>query len=323
MPLPRPQDLVFTLFGEYLLHRPGPVWVGSLIALLEPLGLSPGSSRTVLSRMTRKGWFRTAREGRNSFYSLTDRGRRLLQKGEARIYRPPRDEGWDGRWFLIAYSIPEDTRHLRDRLRVRLSWIGFGSLGNGLWISPHPVEDEVAEVARELEVEEHVEVFRARHLGPSDADRLVASCWDLAGVNDRYRDFLKRHGEAFRDARAAALGGGMEPEECYVRRFELIHEYREFPLVDPRLPRALLPEGWVGEEARELFQAYHELLEEPADRYVDQVLEEGRGADGRGGRAGGRGGRRRVRDPGAGDDAVNGAVGSTTTRPRNEPGRVR
>ena len=36
----RPQDLVFTLFGEYLLHRPEPVWVGSLISLLETFGLS-------------------------------------------------------------------------------------------------------------------------------------------------------------------------------------------------------------------------------------------------------------------------------------------
>jgi len=52
----RPQDLVFTLFGDDLLHQQGPVWVGSLIALLEPLSLSEAAVRTVLSRMSGKGW---------------------------------------------------------------------------------------------------------------------------------------------------------------------------------------------------------------------------------------------------------------------------
>ena len=51
----RPQGLVFTLFGEYLLERSDSVWVGSLIALLEPFGLTEGGARTVLSRMAKKG----------------------------------------------------------------------------------------------------------------------------------------------------------------------------------------------------------------------------------------------------------------------------
>lgn len=32
----RPQDLTFTLFGEYLEHLGRPVWVGNLIARLRP-----------------------------------------------------------------------------------------------------------------------------------------------------------------------------------------------------------------------------------------------------------------------------------------------
>jgi len=36
----RSEDLVFTLYGDYIRHRGGEAWTGSLIELLGPLGLS-------------------------------------------------------------------------------------------------------------------------------------------------------------------------------------------------------------------------------------------------------------------------------------------
>jgi phenylacetic acid degradation operon negative regulatory protein len=57
---------------------------------------------------------------------------------------------------------PGELRPLRDRLRVRLSWLGFGSLGNGLWISPHDVAERVREIGEELGVTAHLELFRGR-----------------------------------------------------------------------------------------------------------------------------------------------------------------
>jgi phenylacetic acid degradation operon negative regulatory protein len=267
----RPQDLVFTLFGDYLLHRDGAVWVGSLIALLRPLGLSPGGTRTVLSRMVAKGWLMAERVGRRSYYALTVRGRRLLDEGEARIYDPPRDEPWDGLWYLVAYSVPEEQRQLRDRLRVRLQWLGFGQLGNGLWLSPHRVRAEVNALADELGVGEHVEIFRAQYQGYSSNDHLVARCWDLPSVAARYGDFLARWGPE--SERLATSTEGLTPEFAYVRRFWLIHEYRAFPLIDPYLPHRLLPDDWPGEAAAAVFDAYHEFLTAPAARYVESVLE--------------------------------------------------
>lgn len=281
MSQPRPQDLVFTLFGEYLLHREGPVWVGSLIALLIPLGLSEGAVRTVLSRMAAKGWLTSRRRGRNSFYSLTVRGRKLLEEGKARIYHPPRDEPWDGRWSLIAYSIPEDVRHLRDRLRSRLSWLGCGSLGYGLWISPHDVREELRAIADELGISDHLEVFRGEHEGFSDNQRLVTRCWDLEELNARYEEFVRTHLPGLERCQRRADSGGLFPEECFVERFRLTHQYRQFPLADPFLPRSLLLPDWAGDCAAQLFERYHDLLTEPADRYVDSVLEEAPGGAGR------------------------------------------
>jgi phenylacetic acid degradation operon negative regulatory protein len=268
----RPQELVFTLFGEYLLDRKEAVWVGSLISLLQPFDLSEGAVRTVLSRMARKGWLDAQRVGRNSFYDLTPRGRRLLEEGQARIFHPSWGTPWDGSWFLLAYSIPEDVRHLRDRLRDRLAWLGFGSLGNGLWISPHDVETEVCELAEQLGIEQHLECFRARRVGDRDAEGLVANCWDLPAVSRHYCDFLGRWTADLERCKVGVPTGVVTPEECFTLRFDLIHEFREFPLEDPYLPRPLLPPDWAGEPATKLFHALHDLVAGPADAYVDSVL---------------------------------------------------
>lgn len=269
----RPQELVFSLFGEYLLDRPGPVWVGSLIELLAPLGLSEGAARTVLSRMARKGWLESERRGRTAWYELTAKGQTLLRRGAERIYHRARDESWDGNWYLITYSIPEEDRELRDRFRVRLAWLGCGSLGGGVWISPNDVHDPIAEFVGELGIEQQVEVFRAHHMGFSDARRLVASCWDLASVGRRYTAFIRRFNPLYLKSRAAANDRTLSSKHAYVQRFELIHEYRQFLALDPYLPRPLLPPNWGGECAAWLFEAYHELLSKHADRYVDAVLE--------------------------------------------------
>ncbi|NIR60579.1 MAG: phenylacetic acid degradation operon negative regulatory protein PaaX, partial [Gammaproteobacteria bacterium] len=154
--------------------------------------------------------------------------------------------------------------------------LGFGLLGNGLWISPHRVQGEVNEVAGELGVADHIEIFRAEYRGYSSAAHLVGRCWNLPEIERRYMDFLARHGPAFE--RLSRGGERSLPEEAYVRRFWLVHEYRVFPLLDPYLPRELLPADWHGEAAAVLFDAYHDLLTAPAEQYVDSVLEVYEGA---------------------------------------------
>jgi phenylacetic acid degradation operon negative regulatory protein len=273
----RPQDLIFTLYGDFLRQRVEPVWVGSLIGLLEPVGLTATNVRTVLSRMAGKGWLEAEREGRRSYYGLTARGRRLLEEGASRIYDPPRQDEWDGEWTLLSYSIPEDRRALRDRLRVQLSWLGFGSLGNGLWVTPHDVRERLAAVAAELEVAEYLEVFRGAHVGGSDPTRLVRQLWDLDGLNQRYEAFVARH---LSDCVRLKEEGpdSVAPVTAYEARFRLVHEYRAFPLLDPFLPRPLQPSDWAGECALALFRHYHDLLAAPADRFVSSLVEVSRPA---------------------------------------------
>lgn len=267
----RTQFIVFTLFGDYILPREGKIWTSSLLYLLELLGVSERAARSTLSRMSRKGWLTARRQGRHSQYSLTARGWALLKQGEQRIFEPPLSN-WDGLWHMAVYSLPEEKHRLRRFLRQNLTWLGFGSLAPGTWISPHNRKPEVESLCRELGVMDYVELFSGMHLGHSSDQELVRRCWDLPGLENQYRDFIARYQPEFHQCQSGTNGNIPDPEECFVRRFWLTHEFQSFPLKDPNLPIELLPPGFAGVQARKLFLNYRLLLSDRANAFVDDVI---------------------------------------------------
>ena len=268
----RSRKLVFTLYGDYLRDRADEVWVGSLIQLLAPLGMSAQAVRSTLSRMQRRGWFTTHKRGRHSYYALTVKAKWLLDEGEERLFAPGTPQSWDGRWHLASYSVPEARRELRDRLRQRLVWLGFGQLSPGTWISPYPLPDGLLDWLRATGAGEYADVFVADY-GGEDARSLVARAWNLDGLERTFRDFIRTHRPLYEAALNDAGESGMSGVDAFARRFDLTQEFLDFPYVDPGLPPELLPPDWPGEEVRTLFREYHSLLASTADAYVDEVIE--------------------------------------------------
>jgi len=266
------QDMIFTLYGDYIRHRGGEAWTGSLIELLDLFGLSGQAVRSTLSRMSQKGWLKSRKVSRYSFYSQTSKFLNLLEEGAQRIFQP-RCDPWDGRWYLLTYSIPESKRHLRRRLRERLLWLGFGALNHATWLSPRDLRDDVEQAVDGLRVRPYVEFFTAEHHGFSSDEEIVARCWDLKRLNDYYADFIARYESSFQECQTqSTTNNDPDPQMCFVQRFMLIHEYRSSSYVDPNLPLELLPDDWLGERATQVFQQHHGLLVEKAEAYVDSVL---------------------------------------------------
>ena len=264
-----PRSLLFTLYGDYV-HPLGQeeVRVGALVRLAEELGVSSGALRSALSRMGREGWLAARRNGGNPRYRLTQRGRGLIEEGIGRIYGRHR-AAWDGRWLLVSYSLPERRRDQRDRLRQGLSFLGFGSLGNGIFVSPHDSRAQVRELIARHGVEADVTMHHGTLEWPSDPAQVVARAWDLKGVEERYAEFLER---TRRELEAAAE---LDEPESFRRRFLLTHEFRRFLFSDPELPDRLLPPGWVGTSARQAFLEYNRRLRRRAERFYLGIAENG------------------------------------------------
>lgn len=268
----RTQILIFTLFGEYIVPRKGKTWTKSLLELLTVLGVSERAARSTLSRMCGKGWLVSERVGRYSRYSLTRIGQRVVRSGEIRIFETRRKD-WDDRWHMVVYSIPEGKRSIRSSLRTSLKWLGFGRLAPGTWISPNDRRSEVEEVLEGLAARAYTVYFGGMELFFASTEEIVERCWDLKALNSEYERFLNIHMpsyEAF--TKGLKRGNPFSPTECFRQRFWLTLEYGQFPRRDPNLPKVLLPTNWLGTRASKMFHEYHQLLREPSETFVTDVL---------------------------------------------------
>ena len=260
------RSIVFDLFGEYIRYDGGEIGLRGLVELLAPFGIGEDVVRVLMARLRREGWFESSRVGRQSRYSLTDEGWKLLDTGRERIFeRPP--EPWPGQWCLAIYSVPESARASRDRLRKTLTWLGFGPLAASAWVSPHDRRAQVAE-AWKGETDGRLQLLMAKSGGLDEDREMAARCWDLAGLDAAYAEFV----EKWEPQVTAWQRRQPEGAEALVERTRLIHEYRMFPFKDPDLPVELLPSGWKGRQAHDLFVAGFGLLRTPAVAHYQQVL---------------------------------------------------
>src|SRR4051794_40037867 len=72
---PRPQALLLTFFGGYVLGRGVAVATGSVLEVLGSVGVSEHATRSTLSRMARRGLLSRERRGRQVYLGLTPRSR--------------------------------------------------------------------------------------------------------------------------------------------------------------------------------------------------------------------------------------------------------
>jgi phenylacetic acid degradation operon negative regulatory protein len=259
------RSLVFDLFGDYLRYRGGEARLRSLVSLMGCFDVSEATVRVVMARLRKEGWLSSRRDGRETVYTLTGTAWDLLDEGRERIFRRARGP-WDGQWHMVIYAVPESERGLREQLRKKLAWLGFGALSSSVWVSPHDrtglLKDAFAD-----EPTVRLDVFRSRSAGLA-ADREIAMrSWDLEGLDRAYAEVLA----TYRPRLSAYRAGELQGADALVERMGLIHDYRRFPFRDPDLPPELLPENWSGRVAHEVFLEAHGLLRGPAEAWVDAL----------------------------------------------------
>ena len=275
---PKAKSLVVTVWGDSIAPHGGAVWLSGLIRLLAPFGINERLVRTSVYRLAQEGWLAARQDGRRSLYRLTRHGQRRFEHAYRRIYAPPATDPWDGGWHLVIVPPATLDESSRRELRKELGWDGFGVLGPGLFARPAPPGDEAAlnETTRALGIGRRVAVVTARALpnGAGSIASLSGDCWDLKSVATAYRGFVARF-----QGVAGALGHGADPtpQQCFVLRTLLIHEFRRVTLHDPQLPAELLPSNWPEAAAYALCRDLYRLTHERAERHLAAILETSRG----------------------------------------------
>jgi phenylacetic acid degradation operon negative regulatory protein len=262
------RSLLLTVLGEYVLPGREPVWTGALVRALGLVGVAEKAARQALARTAAEGWIVSSRHGRLARWQLTDAGRRLLTDGAERIYSFGQDgRRWDGRWLIVLVPAtdrgtgpegrPPRSSQARHGIRTRLTWAGFGGLPGGVWVCPDPErEGEARFILADLGLADASISFTAKHGSIGAQQDIVSRAWDLSALEARYAEFI---------AEFAGLIPVTDAETLTAQTL-LVHEWRRFPFLDPRLPRDLLPAGWPGGDAADLFSARHAAWSDGAGR---------------------------------------------------------
>lgn len=253
------RSALFDVYGDHLRARGSQAPVAALVRLLDPVGIAGPAVRTAISRMVMQGWLEPVQIGGGRGYRTTERANRRLDDTGNRVYRRE-VHTWDGRWHL-AFVTPPASRAARTRLRAGLTFIGYAEIADHVWVSPY----ERAELPSVLEREAATaSTARADHFDPPPI-----GAWDLAALRAAYDGWITAAGDLVAQHLAAHED---EDEAAFAARFHLVHEWRKFLFTDPDLPPTLLPVGWPGHAAAELFTAEAARLKPGADRFVARCL---------------------------------------------------
>ncbi|MEV0380338.1 PaaX family transcriptional regulator C-terminal domain-containing protein [Nonomuraea sp. NPDC050643] len=260
--------MTLTFLGDHVYGRGICVASQSFIEAFARVGISEEATRSALTRMVRRGLLRRQRSGRRMYFGLTPTSTEVLKDGERRIWHSGVvNDADEDRWTLIGFSLPESWQRQRHELRSRLVWAGFGPLQNGLWIAPGEVD--ATGVIEDLGA--NVKVFAAEPRRPTDMQALVGDAYDLAGLGDRYRAFLRAWDRA---------DPAPDAPDDLARSLMLLTGWLQIIRTDPRLPLRYLPHDWPAEKAQRVCHTLHERFKpeaaQVAERLLDAVPDESR-----------------------------------------------
>ena len=88
---------------------------------------------------------------------LTEKGFKKVLKTKFKIKKKKRRK--DKKWIMLIFDIPEEKKHLRERLRRFLFPLGFQVLQRSVWVCPYDVLEDVKRVLRLESIDPYVQIF--------------------------------------------------------------------------------------------------------------------------------------------------------------------
>ena len=241
-------------------HEDGTLLASELYPVAAACGQTPEQVRSCLRRLVSEGLFVRAGTGANASFSATTNGLAALgttlERTRLAYAQDAAGRGWDRRWRLVAYAIPEGRHAARDTFRDRLLRLGGAPVQGGLYASPHPWHDDVRAEARRLGVDDEVTYVVTDDLevgGEHDPRQLARRLWPIDEIGERYNKFV----DEFREI-PALMNELIERKERITDEqylpgaLAMAVAFQDCFNDDPLLPPELLPRPWPGHAAREL-----------------------------------------------------------------------
>ena len=257
-------DLIFGLmasFGKELFS------FDELRHLAAPFHVSASSMRVNLSRMAAAKLVQSVRAGRNARYRFGEKGLKIARNVRCGL-RTPDWSGWDGAYWGVAFSVPEENAEVRHSIRKKLTLYRFACLNPGLWIRPLHPDERIPEVLDGILSNGFCRLIRFfPHVAFTPEQ--MSALWPLAAVNTRFAEGLTLLEQSEQTL------GALSPEQALVERMTVGDTLVGIIFGDPILPPPFLPYGWLGDEVRQRFSRFDSLALAQSKPYWVQIVKEG------------------------------------------------
>ncbi len=219
-------SVVITIFGDLSARQGVQLSGADLRRLTAPLLIRPDALRVAIHRLRQDGWINSARDGRNSLYSLTRHGFEQCHAARSRIYAHAPAPADDVRLLVLPQDPdPKDLPGLADA--------GLYRVAPRLLIGARPPAPPLdAWMAAPLQDPPH---------------------WlQSALASQELRHDYARLDRALQQSRRQ-LEGAARSDAAKMRalRILVVHRWRQLLLRHPDLPASYFGPGWKGERCRE------------------------------------------------------------------------
>lgn len=259
------RSILVTIIGEFVFPSPEPVWTSAFISAAGMGGVNERAARQSIARAAAAGWLSNIKDGRRVAWTLTTRGRAMIESGMKRGHAVREGgEAFDGNWLVLHITLPDSRRSDRLKIYRRLVWLGFGSPTPGLWVCPHVDRWEaIQKTVEELELSQNTIAYSARPLPFGMTDEvLVRKAWDLDRIAASYDSLIDYFNSVRPKGRSSVFAADLE----------LLNVMMRLPSIDPGLPGVLLPKDWPGRRAVSLFRKLRTRWRDQAHSFWDDLL---------------------------------------------------
>lgn len=152
---------------------------------------------------------------------------------------------WNGIWYLLLYDIPEVERSYRNILRQFLKIHRMGCFQKSVWITPFDIRPRYADLVEGAALDSFACLFEARTVLGMPDERVVWEAWDFDRLYEIQSRFCRVYSENLERLSSLVVPGF---DDIIRLAAEEVDAYRSAFILDPLLPRQLLPRDYKGEE---------------------------------------------------------------------------
>ena len=252
------------IFGLMAAFRKKEYSFSDLSYLCNPFNVTESSLRTNLSRISQKGLIITKKEGKNGYYSLTEKGN-IIINNFAKGFNKLDWSKWDKSFWGIIFSIPESKKEERHKIRKKLKYYRFAPLYPGFWIRPYNPIEKIDIFLKNIFKNENCKIIKFLNYKDFKKNE-INKLWNLNNINNGFikgLNIINKKKETITN---------ISPEDALKERMYTGEIIIKQLFKDPLIPDNLLPEDWKGDELKKEFKLWDKITTEKSKPYWKKIF---------------------------------------------------